>query len=275
MTRHKWKAAVLAGALFAFHAAGAFALDGITVQGSGEASGRPTRIEIPAILICEAELATDVTVKFRDARKRAVGAIENLKIPGLSVNSDGVTVSTPMDANAQMMMMRGQTVNQVNQKVQVLEADRIVLANTDKLTPQVLLDTVLKLLDAAKDAGLQVGPKPPSTYYEMQTRGNSTGNAVVIFRRDDDGTLRDQAYKAAIEDAKNKAQKLADLAGVKLGHVVSVTEQGASGVNSELAMIIRMNTGENPAAQSTSLTGASSADLKLHVNLVVQFEILK
>src|SRR5579884_3883819 len=84
--------------------------EGITVQGTGDAKGKPTSVEISATLTGEAELATDATVKFRDAKKRALAAIAAIKNPDLSVVSDGLAINSTVDANTQMMMMRGQQV---------------------------------------------------------------------------------------------------------------------------------------------------------------------
>ena len=41
--------------------------------------------------------------------------------------------------------------------------------------------------------------------------------------------MREEAYKKAMEDAKTRAQKLADLAGVKLGPILSVHDGGQKG----------------------------------------------
>ena len=86
---------------------------GITVSGSGKASAKPTSVEIPCIVSGDAELTADAIVKYRDARKRAVDAIQGLKIAGLTVESKGYSVRDYVDAVAQQQaMMRGQAVVQ-------------------------------------------------------------------------------------------------------------------------------------------------------------------
>ena len=108
----------------------AAAEDGILVQGSGEATGKPTQVEITATLSGDSELAADAIVKFHDAKKKALAAIEALKNPNLEVVAEGIAINTPMEANAQMMAMRGQAVPPT-QKVQVEETSRLVLKNVD------------------------------------------------------------------------------------------------------------------------------------------------
>ena len=146
--------------------------EGIVVRGSGSATGRPTQVEMSATIGADAELAADAIVKFRDAKKRALAAMAALKNPDLTIVSGGVSIGGggANDANAQMMAMRGIQVPAGGQKVRISETSRIVLAHTDKLEPDVLMEKLLKVLDVAKDAGFQVGPAPATNYYEMQMR---------------------------------------------------------------------------------------------------------
>src|SRR5581483_11635204 len=105
-----WRWAPLLGLIvgMTFSAAGlAHADEGITVTSVGKATTRPTQVEITGTVSGDAELASDAMVKYRDAKRRAVSAIDGLKIATLTVESDGATVTTPIDQNAQMMAMRG------------------------------------------------------------------------------------------------------------------------------------------------------------------------
>ncbi|MCL2647486.1 MAG: SIMPL domain-containing protein [Phycisphaerales bacterium] len=230
---------------------------GITVQGVGEAKGKPTQVEIACIVSGDAELASDATVKFRDAKKRATAAIEGLKNPDLKVISDGVSVGGMMDPNTQMMIMRGMGGTQVAKpRVQIMEKSRVVLSNAGKLEPDALLETILKILDVAKEGGFQVGPQQPTDYNEMQNY-RSSGMAMVSFKLADGTELRDQAYKAALADARGKAEKLAELAGVKLGKIMAIQEMPGS---------------QRPDG---SVAGNTAGELSKRVNLTVQFEIVK
>lgn len=255
--------------------------EGIVVRGMGTASGRPTQVEMSATLTADAELAADAVVKFRDAKKRAVAAIAAVKNPDLSIVTGGVSVGGGMDANAQMAAMRGMPVTNTTQKVRLVETSRIVLAHTDKIEPDELLEKLLKVIDVAKDAGFQLGPAPATNYYEMQIRAQSgeDANATVSFRMPDSTALREKAYKAAIEDAKVKAGKLAELSGGKLGRIVSVHEDssGKEGNDTTSAMMLNIygmlaNKGNS---EDKVLSGDTSADLTLKVNLTVRFELAK
>jgi uncharacterized protein YggE len=260
----------------------ALADDGIVVRGSGSASGRPTQVEMSGTINADAELAADAIVKFRDAKKRALAAIEGLKNPDLTVVPGGLSVGSGMDANQQMMAMRGMAAPATGQKVRLSETMRIVLAHTDKLGADELMDKLLKILDVAKDAGFQIGSAQATNYYEAMIRaqeGDTGNSATVSFRLPDPAPLRDKAYQAAIDDAKAKAQKLAELAGGKLGRVIAVHEEAVAKSDSEpsqmMMLIYGMMSSSKGGAEDKALSGATSGNLTLRVNLTVQFEIAK
>src|SRR5439155_24724006 len=130
---------------------------GITVSGAAKVSAKPTSVEIPCIVSGDAELTADAIVKYRDARKRAIAAIEGLKIAGLSVDSKGYSVRDLVDSAAQQQaMMRGQQVVNAKQKVSVTEQLRIAIKDVDKLEQQAPMDTMLKELDPAGDSAQPV-----------------------------------------------------------------------------------------------------------------------
>jgi len=241
---------------------------GITVQGTGEAKGKPAQVEIACALSGDAELASDATVKFRDAKKRAIAAIENLKNPNLKIESDGIAIGGLTDASTQMMIMQGRmdASQAAKPRIQIAEKSRLILSNVDKLDTDAMLDTVLKILDVAKEGGFQVGLTKQTDDDEIQNyqmyiyrmMNRSDGTSVVNFKLADGTDLRDQAYKAALADAKTKAEKLAELAGVKLGKIVAIDE-----------------TAGLQKFQDTSVTGNTAGELTKRINLTVQFEIAK
>jgi hypothetical protein len=186
-----------------------------------------------------------------------------------------------MDANQQMMVMRGMAAPANGQKIRLSETMKITLAHADKLAPDELMDKLLKVLDVGKDAGFQMGQAAASNYYEAMIRaetGDTGSGAMVSFRLPDSSALRDKAYQAAIDDAKAKAQKLADVSGAKLGRIVSVRDEGAAKPESDslnMAALIYGAVAHKASAEETGLSGGTSGELTLHANLTVQFEIVK
>jgi uncharacterized protein YggE len=246
---------------------------GIMVSGAGQAKAKPSVIELNATVTGEAELANDAIVKYRDAKKRAIKALEGLKIEALSIESQGYSVNQAMDANQQMMMMRGMGGAPGKPKVQVMEQIRLVM-KVEKLKEESLMDTVLKVVDTGRDAGLIVGAPPPQNYYQMQMQAqNGQATGLVAFKIPDTAALREQAYKQAMDDAKAKAKRLADLAGVKLGRILSVQDGGLA--RGGTTNVYYNAYGQPMRNDETELTSGSFGDITMKVSLTVQFEIQK
>ena len=245
----------------------------ITVSGSGDAKGRPTVVEMGATITGEAELAADAVVKFKDSRRRAVKAIEDLKIPALAIESRGFTLSQGMDPNQQQMMMRGQVATNVKSRVVVTEPLRLIIRGVDQMKDEDLMNTVLKVIDAGKDAGLTVGPPSPTNYYQYQMMMNrgETNTGIASFKIENATDLREQAYAKAIENARSKAERLAKLSGVKLGRVVSV-QDGATPQNPNQVVYAAYYPGQQGGGDA-ELASPVAGDITLNVRLTVQFAI--
>src|SRR5690348_14981796 len=251
--------------------------DGITVIGNGEAKSRPTQVEISGLVAGDAELAADAIVKYRDAKKHAVDALNNLKLPSLSIESEGFTVNQAIDQNMQMQMMRGMNPGaNAKAKVQVAEKLKLVLKGLDKIENEKLMDTLLKVLDTAKDNGLVVGPGLPQNYYQMQiAMQQGQGQSMITFKLPDPKDLRDAAYKDAMDNAKVRAQRLADLSGVKLGKILSIRE-GAVGASPNVNISYDPYGNQMRAqAEGSDLTSQMFTEIPMKVALTVQFEIAK
>jgi uncharacterized protein YggE len=264
---------------------GAFARadEGITVSASGEVKSKPTVVEIGATVSADAELTADAIVKYREAKKKGVDAINNLKMPNVTIESNGYTVNAAVDQQQQMRMMQGMGGGGTasKQKVEVSEQMKLTIKDADKLEPEKLMDTLLKVIDTGKDAGLVIGPPPATNYYEMQIRAASgKGASMVLFKLGDINALKEQAYKVAMDSANAKAKRLAELAGVKLGRVLAVQEgqpkdENSGGQNVSRAMAY-MNMGiPFVPNEQTDVSSNLCGDIPVKVVLSVQFEIVK
>ena len=267
---------LIVACLLAVGSAARAADQGITVSASGEVKSKPTVVEIGATVTAEAELTADAIVKYREAKKKGIDALTNLKMANLAIESNGFTVNSAMDAQQQQRMMNGMPGGAGKQKVEVTEQMRLTVKDVDKLEPEALMDTLLKIIDTGKDAGLVIGPPPVTNYYEMQIRMQSgKGNSLVSFKLGDVNALKEQAYKQAMESASAKAKRLAELAGVKLGRVLLVQEGQPEEKN-------KQTMGYNPymgvpfvVNEQTDVSSNLFGDIPVKVVLTVQYEILK
>ncbi len=174
--------------------------------------------------------------------------------------------------------MQGMGTDGTKQKVAVTEQLRVVLKDADKLDLDKLLETTLKLIDVGRDNGLKIGPGAMSYYQiQMMAQSGNAGMAMISFKIADPATMREQAYKLAIDDARTKATRLADLAGLKLGRILSVQDQDAAMSKNDAQMnyYIMMATGQTKPDAETGLSSSVFGEIPLTVHLNVQFEIQK
>ncbi|HEY2881839.1 MAG TPA: SIMPL domain-containing protein, partial [Pirellulales bacterium] len=131
-----------------------------------------------------------------------------------------------------------------------------------------------KLLDGIRDAGLTTGPDPnnPNAQAEGQL-----ANAVVMFVADNLEQARKQATAAAFQNAKEKAQRIAELAEGKLGAAAAVEESPSlNAMNDEaaaLGMLTAIYAGGSVGAENPSLKSAILVELPVRVNLRVRFNL--
>ena len=271
---------IFAGAVLAASARPASADEpsaGILVTGSGVVRVRPSVVEIGAQVSGKAELAADAMVKYKDAKRRALKAIEDLKIANLTVAEEGLTVGAPGDMNAMRMAMMNQGGGEVKMQFEVGEQFRISVQGIDKLDAAALIDLVARIMDAAKDAGLSVGASGPKNYVEMQMEGGKAAT-VAMFVVPDAAEAKKKASALAMADARAQAQQLADLAQVRLGAVRAIQES-ASPAGEEPSMMEmfygRASKRGKDAAVESRVLSPSWDEVPVAVHLRVQFEIVK
>jgi uncharacterized protein YggE len=243
---------------------------GIAVVGSGKILAKPTQVELTAIVKGEAELAVDAITKYEDNKRRALEAINNLGITDLSVSGGGVSINSAEAQAAMMAAMRGMPpAEDATQKLSLSETLTLKLLKIDALSTQDLLQTLVKIVDAGKDAGLTIGP-PPKSMYELQIAAQS-GNAqspLAAFKLNDVGAVKGQAYEAAILDARTQAERLAKLAGVKLGKVTAIREVTQKNDSNQMYRYYGWMPPKEPEYVSSGL-----AEIPVAVVLEVEFAI--
>ncbi|WP_417384063.1 SIMPL domain-containing protein [Gimesia sp.] len=211
--------------------AGAGENQGITVMGLGSVEAKPSVVELTGVVIGQGQLAGDAVTKFHGNRRRAETAFKNLKIPGLEVVEEGMSLYSSLNASQMQAMMRGMAVNNTDsQELSVSETLKLRVTGIDKLSSQELLEMIVRIVDSGKDAGVIIGndtsPSVPGTYNPSKAR-----NTMATFKVTDVEKLKEAAYEQAVKDARTQAEKLAKLTGVKLGKVISIDGVGDSQKN--------------------------------------------
>lgn len=241
---------------------------GIAVAGTGESKGKPSIVELSGTVTGEAELASDAITKYRDNRQRAIDAMDNLKIEGLKVTGSGVSINSTMSQQAMQQMMQGMGVSGTgNNRLAVSEPLKITVDGVDKMSTEDLLGMLVRIVDAGKDAGIAIGPAfDYAQYYNYGRMPQNQG--LARFRMADVKELRANAYSAAIKDAREQAERLAGLSGVKLGRVTSVREGAPQSTNVNVVYY-----GQPSSDEADKYTTTKLEDITVKIVLQVEFAI--
>jgi uncharacterized protein YggE len=249
---------------------------GITVSEIGVVEAMPDTVELTATLEGNAELADDAVKKYRDNKRRVIESLTGLKIQGMTVAGSGLSVNSGTPTNPMAAFQAGQA-NQpkVGEKVAVQERLTVILSGIDTMSADNILQSVTRILDVAKDAGGVIGAGPKSMI-EIQLSGAKPA-PLATFKLSKTELLRQQAYEAALKQARAKAERLAKLAGVELGDIVAIRETvpaskgdaSGGGMAAYLALIGR------PSTNQPEYTSVELQKIPVTVSLSVQFDIVK
>lgn len=179
----------------------------ITVEGVGTAVVKPDIAEVRTTLTGSAPLASDAVKKYREHRRRALEMLHKLPFK-MVIEARGPAIGSGMQQNGgQGWVMWNNVVMQNNQQsTGFVFAEPLIirLPAIDGMKDEEVLASVVKVLDAAKDAGMAV-----SGVQFKSTKMDSSKTAAV---------------RAAVEAARQKADFLAGLAHARVGSVLSIQD---------------------------------------------------
>ncbi len=164
---------------------------GISVSGTGRATAEPDLVLL--------QLGVEVERRTVAAAREAAAASQQAIIEALKAN--GVD-----EKDIQTVRFSVQPRYDSPNRVRVLSGYNV--SNVVSITVREI-DKASAAIDAAVAAG-----------------GDSVVVQGISFAIDDPTDLREEARRAAVEDAKERASQLADAAGVKLGRPISIVESG-------------------------------------------------
>lgn len=96
----------------------------------------------------------------------------------------------------------------------------------------------------------------------VKAGGNDTRISNVSFNLEDNSKLLSDARARAFEDAKSRAQQYADLAGLKLGDVETISEESSSGPNTPMRADAAPEFKLEPGQQTVTFTVNVTWNLK-------------
>jgi uncharacterized protein YggE len=249
--------------------------EGIAVQGIGERVAKPNNVELELRIAGSAEIFGDALVKYRDVKRRTLEAYQALGLKNLTIDERGIALAKGDSAEAMQMAMRGQIATSTKFKVELSSSLRIQLTDVAQMPPEQVMETLGKLLDTARDSGADIGPS--AAELNMAYRyGRQVSGSISKFVLQDFDDIREEAYKAAVADARARAERLASLTGLKLGRVLSVSEISVSG--DEITTQSQPYNNPNQASAGEPRRGLRIetdmfADIPVRVRLMVRFAI--
>ncbi|HET6878902.1 MAG TPA: SIMPL domain-containing protein [Pirellulales bacterium] len=225
---------------------------GITVTGAGEARARPDCLEFDVQAAGAAELSGDAIVKFHERLRRVTDAFQKLGISQLRLEERDLSISD--------------VANEQNPRphVTIARALRIVITDIHKLPEDDLLSLVGKVMDTAKD--MSAGSEQAQQ-----------GAVAVRFALGDPKAVRAEACKRAFADAREEGQRLAQLAGGRLGRALSVQDVSSTTTNTTVQETIYAIYGAQlPQPEEPGrIVSNSLKDIPVRVSLRVRFELLE
>ncbi len=207
---------------------------GITVSGEGKASGTP---DVAVLSLGVSSVKSTV----KDARDDAAGTMQNVIN---AIKGDGVAEKDVQTTQYDISPEYDYPPNAAPK----LTGYRVTNTVTVKVRD---VNNTSKVLDDVTAAGGDV----------VQVQG-------ISFTIDNPETLQDQARGEAVNDAKARAQRIADTAGVKLGAPISISE----GTNVQpMPAILNGAAKDFAAAPSTPIeTGQLDVDITVQVVFAIE-----
>lgn len=227
----------------------------ITVSAVGEASVKPDRIVLTGQLSESSEKMQDAVTAFADTRRRAMASIKQTEIEGLSVATSSLSIR--LAGTPQPNPFGGEQPNAaVPGSLVISQTVTLTVPGVDRLDEPAVIDLIVKLMSAAKEAGIETDQATPRNMMMMQMGMGEPSGASAVFEITDPEQAKRTATRAAIERARADATHLAELAGGKLGKIVSIADAPVAtddeAASNPYALIFGMMMGDDGETYATT-----------------------
>jgi uncharacterized protein YggE len=222
----------------------------ITVEATGTAQVKPDIAEVRTAVVGNAALAADAVKKYRDHRRRALELFHKLDLKGLVIEGRGQLLSAntgdPSQQAVAIMFNFNNAAAQGNQQptgINCTEPLVVRLPAIDRMKDDEVINAVVKILDACKDAGMTV--------------------SCVQFKSTRLEPSKAAAIRAAVDAARQKADLLANLAHARVGPVVSIQDTTTAAATSENMPSVLTDPDQSVSINGLNLQSLSSIPFSL------------
>jgi uncharacterized protein len=245
----------------------------ITVSGTGEVLAKPNCLEIDLRAAAAAEITSDAVVKYQDALRRIQDSLTKLGMKELKIEERDLRITSGDDDSSGMagiVFAQRQQAAAPKATVRIARSLRLTVSDIDKLSESDLVAMISKLVDTAKDAGATVGKAAGSNMFERIRGQQGDATALVRFLVEHPEELREEAYRKAFAEATTRAQRLARLAGARLGKAISIDETETMSPVRMTAVAYGISTTDDDESR---LSSDKLIDIPIRVSLRVQFAL--
>ncbi|MBW1999357.1 MAG: SIMPL domain-containing protein [Deltaproteobacteria bacterium] len=201
----------------------------IIVNGTGEIAVDPDRAVVRLGVVVQAEKAAEAQQEVNRIMERVLQAIENLGLPSGHIQTSGLLLTPIYERKS--------------------EVTRVVAYRSANMLRLQVDD--LKHVGDVIDACIQAGAN--------QLQG-------ISFDIRDAATYRNQALQMAAQEARGKAEALAESTGVKLGRILEIREGGTPVVRPQLERFY--------ATTAKAPTPVHPGQVRIRASVTVRYEII-
>lgn len=229
-TRYNLTAVLMLLVCFALPAA---AEQTITVTAFGEAKVKPDVIVLAGEISESSEKMKDAVTAFSDTRRRAMAAIKEVAIENLSVSASSLSVGLSGGPQANPFGGGEQPGGVPAGQLEISQSVTLTVSGVDKMEEQAVIDLTVKLIKAAKEAGVNIASDQVKNMMMMQMGMGGESGTTASYKVSDPKAAHKAATKDAVDKARADAAYLAELAGGKLGKVVRISDGPAAASDDE------------------------------------------
>lgn len=197
---------------------------GLTVTGRGTVVCPSDHMAIKAVVKGAAETALDATAKYEQARDRFSEAIGELGLKTLEIEGGEVRVELrPVGSSGPVRFHGMEQEGAEDMEYVVSETVKLKLGGIAGMKRSERLKALGEILECMRDCGIELQGtlRGSNAYMGFRHMESGDGQAVAIeYAGRAEGA--EEATRRALEDAKARAQRLAEAAGVKVGAIVGI-----------------------------------------------------
>lgn len=243
----------------------------ISVMAKGEAEVKPDTLVLNGKLSESSEKMPDAVTAFNDTRRRALEALNAIELENISIKSSSLSIDIAGDT-PQNNPWGGQVEVKPPGTLTLSQSITVTIKGIDKLEDKAVIDQVITLVKAAKEAGVEIGGMDAQAMMMMRMGyGGMPSEPAVMFQVSEPEAIKRAATKDAMEQARAEATFLAELSGGKLGKVLSIGQMPDANNNqmNYYAMMFSMMQGDAGEFGTNSLE-----PVKISRGLSVKFELI-